>query len=206
VTLRISHFESLYASDPDPWNFDGRWYEQRKHELTVASLPAARYQNCFELGCSNGSLTALLAPRCSQLLAVDAVAAAVDRARERLRPHPQVRVERRHLPEEWPIDRFDLIVVSEFLYYFSVEDLERIRARVEASLLPGGTLVACHWRHPVAEHPVDGDRAQASLNSLPSLRRLARHEELDFLLEVMLKVQPDDGRLSVAAATGVPGA
>ncbi len=206
MTLGISYFESLYASNPDPWSFDGRWYERRKHELTAASLPAARYQNGFELGCSNGHLTALLAPRCSRLLAVDWVEAAVRRARERLHSQPHVLVERRRLPDEWPNDRFDLIVISEFLYYFSGGDLERLLKLVQTSLLPGGALVTCHWRHPVAEHPVDGDRAHASLNSLSNLRRLARHEEQDFLLEVMVNVHPDEGRVSVAAATGVPGA
>lgn len=206
MTLGISYFENLYASNPDPWNFDGRWYERRKHELTAASLPAVRYQNGFELGCSNGHLTALLAPRCSQLLAVDWVEAAVDRARDRLRAHPQVRVEQRRLPDEWPNDRFDLIVISEFLYYFSGDDLERLLQLAQTSLLPGGALVACHWRHPVAEHPIDGDSAHVALNSLSTLRRVALHEEQDFLLEVMLHVHRNDGRESAAAATGVPGA
>jgi hypothetical protein len=39
MTLALSYFEELYATEPDPWNFEQRWYEHRKHGLSVASLP-----------------------------------------------------------------------------------------------------------------------------------------------------------------------
>src|SRR5665213_696736 len=66
-----AYFESMYASDPDPWNFATSSYEQRKYAHTVAALPNEHFCNVFEPGCSIGVLTELLAPRCERLLATD---------------------------------------------------------------------------------------------------------------------------------------
>jgi protein-L-isoaspartate O-methyltransferase len=204
--MALAYFESLYAANPDPWSFETRWYERRKHALTVASLPRPRYQRAFEPACSNGSLSSLLAARCGSLLAVDAIGAAVQRAQRRLADQAQVRVEQRQLPEQWPDGPFDLIVVSEFLYYLSGEYLLSVIERILATLEPSGTLIAVHWRHPVPEHPLSGDTVHASLRSAPGLAGLASHEEEDFLIDVFLRGEGEGQAESVAAATGVPGA
>jgi len=205
VTVALSYFEHLYASHPDPWRFDERWYERRKHALTVASLPRPGYRRAFEPACANGRLTSLLAPRCAQLLAVDAILAPVERARRRLADQPHVQVERRRLPREWPCRSFDLIVLSEFLYYFGPGELSRVLARVRASLEPGGTVLAVHWRHPVAEYPCSGDDVHRRLRSEPGLFTLAHHEEADFLLDVLVTGDGGGPPQSVAAASGLVG-
>jgi chemotaxis methyl-accepting protein methylase len=64
-----------------------------------------------------------------------------------------VRVEQRDITREWPGGRFDLIVLSEILYYFGAHDLEQVLKRAATALDPEGTLLAVHWRHPVAEYP-----------------------------------------------------
>lgn len=53
-----AYFEAMYAGAVDPWDLAGRWYEQRKYALTLASLPRPRYRAAFEPGCSVGVLTA----------------------------------------------------------------------------------------------------------------------------------------------------
>ncbi|MGC1184619.1 MAG: SAM-dependent methyltransferase [Candidatus Dormiibacterota bacterium] len=202
-SLALGYFESLYAANPDPWGFETRWYERRKHALTVASLPQPRYQRAFEPACSNGRLSRLLAPRCTALLAVDVVGAAVERAQRRLRDQVHVKVEQRQLPAQWPAGPFDLIVVSEFLYYLDAVDLETTIERIRATLELDGTLVAVHWRHPVAEYPLTGDAVHHSLGSTPGLALLASHREEDFLLDVFQRAGAQGE--SVARATGVPG-
>jgi SAM-dependent methyltransferase len=191
VTTPLGYFEALYSADPDPWSFETRWYDTRKHALTAAALTRPRYRSAFEPGCSTGRLTALLAPRCEQLLAVDAVPAAVETATARLAPMPHVTVRQARLPAEWPAgDPFDLIVLSELAYYFDDTDLTTLLDRAVDSLGPGGDLVAVHWRWPVAEHFRSGDEVHAALAGRPGLSRLARHEEEDFLLEVFTRVPP----------------
>jgi len=190
VTTPIGYFEGMYAGDPDPWSFETRWYDARKHALTAAAPTRPRYRSAFEPGCSTGRLTALLADRCDHLLAVDAVGAATAAAAARLADRPWVTVRAARLPVQWPAGSFDLIVLSELGYYFDDADLATLLDRAVTALEPGGDLVAVHWRRPVAEHFRSGDDVHAALAALPGLSRQARHEEDDFLLEVFTRVPP----------------
>jgi SAM-dependent methyltransferase len=201
ITLDGGYFDAMYAESDDPWGFQTRWYEQRKYAISLAMLPAPRYQAAFEPACSIGILTEQLARRSESILACDRVVAAVHAARERTGGLAQVTVEQRALPGDWPDGSFDLIVFSEFLYYFSDTDLDHLLSRAVASLAPGGTLLAVHWRHPVTEHPRSGDEVHAILGRWPGLAQLASHRERDFLADVYLR--GDGPATSVAAATGL---
>ncbi|MEA3086939.1 MAG: hypothetical protein QOC89_4636 [Paraburkholderia sp.] len=180
------YFDELYKSSDDPWNLREGWYERRKRSLTLALLPRPRYRNAFEPGCANGELTAELATRCDALLAADLHETAVRLARERVAGMPQVRVEQRTVPLQWPVDAgpFDLIVISEFAYYLDSADLETLAARIAASLTTDGTLLACHWRRPFAEALESADTAHALFDARCGLSRLAHHDEADLLIDV----------------------
>ena len=103
------------------------------------------------------------------------------------------------LPLEWPSGRFDLIVLSEIGYYWSRADLRMAARKALTSLSQDGVLVACHWRHPVAEYPGNAEDVHAELRSLPGLRLLARHDEEDFFLDVLVRSDAP----SVARAAGI---
>jgi len=201
------YFARMYQHNDDPWQLGTRWYEQRKYALTTAALPRARYRSAFEPACSVGALSAQLADRCDQLLSCDRSPRAVATARGRLADRPHVRVEQRILPEQWPTGAFDLIVLSEFLYYFDDPGGQALLRLATESLEPGGTLVAVHWRHPVADHSRSGDAVHASLAAAPGLVRIAGHSEPDFLLDVLVRPGTtgprDPAALSVAAAEGL---
>jgi hypothetical protein len=185
MTLPADHFASMYAADPDPWGFTSRWYERRKYDLTLAALPHPRYARAYEPGCSIGVLTQGLAARCDLLLAEDVAEAAVRAAQERTVGCPGVQVGRRAVPEEWPEGRWDLVVVSELAYFLDAADRELLWRRVEDSLLPGGTLLAVHWRPAVDGWPATGDQVHAELRRREGWTSLARHEEPDLLLDVL---------------------
>jgi SAM-dependent methyltransferase len=201
ATLSQGYFDGLYASSPDPWEFETRWYEARKYALSLALLPAERYGAAFEAGCSIGVLTERLAPRCGRLLACDGAATAVRLATVRTASLTNVTVERRVIPRDWPPGRFDLIVFSEFLYYFGGGDLGRVLDLGAAALRRGGNMLAVHWRHPVAEYPRSGGDVHRALRSHPGLTRLVGHQEPDFLAEVYTPA--GDRAVSVAAAEGL---
>ena len=204
-TLDRGHFDGLYDQSADPYGFTSRWYETRKYALSLAMLPWPRYRRAFEPGCSIGVLTAQLAPRCEALLSCDGSAAAVATAQQRTAQFPQVTVEQRLVPADWPAAEFDLIVLSELLYYLSDEDLARTTALAVDSLAEGGTLLAVHWRRPVPFHPQTGDGAHAALARRPELTLLADHREPDFLAQVYLRAPAgaDPAELSVATAEGL---
>jgi SAM-dependent methyltransferase len=192
MTLPGSYFADLYHGSADPWGFRDRWYERRKRAITMASLPDRHYTRCFEAGCSIGLVTKELAQRCDWVLAVDASEAAVQHAARAVDEFPHALVEQRMLPEQWPgDDRFDLVVLSEVGYYFDANDLSIVLDSAVGSLVPAGVLLACHWRHPVADHPLPGDAVHAAIATRPELVRSVHHAEADFLLEVFtLGAQP----------------
>lgn len=142
-----AYFEQIYQ-EPDPFQYRNRWYEARKRALTLACLPRLRYRNAWELGCSNGVLTAELAARCEALLATDLSEAALAEAALSTHDLPHVRLQQASHPEQWPTGRFDLIVVSEIGYYLAPQDVVTLAAQLRGSLTEDGLLLACHWLHP----------------------------------------------------------
>ena len=198
-SLPLDYFDRMYAANADPWDFAGRWYEERKRAITLASLPRPRFRRAFEPGCSVGLLTEQLAARCDELLASDVSLVAVEAARSRLANQPRAHVERRRVPSDWPDGDFDLIVVSEIAYYCSESDAGELGRAVSRSLTEDGVLVLCHWLHPVDDYPLTGVTAQRLVVEASGLDSLARHQEADFVLDVMAR----PGTPSVAAAEGL---
>lgn len=186
MSSSATYFNELYRQSDDPWKLREGWYESRKRSLTLALLPRPRYRSAFEPGCANGELTIELAKRCDTLLAADLHERAVQLARERVADAPQVRVEQRMVPREWPTEAgpFDLIVISEFAYYLDSAELETLASRIAASLTTDGTLLACHWRRPFAEALESADAAHALFDARCGLTRLAHHDEADLLIDV----------------------
>jgi SAM-dependent methyltransferase len=167
--LERDYFEALYAERDDPWDFETSPYEAAKYDATLDALGTRRFGRALEAGCSIGVLTARLAGRCDALLAVDVSERAVEKARARLAGLPQVRVERRTLPDDLPAGPFDLIVCSEVLYYWSRALLTATVPALAGALAPGGSLLAVHWRPPTRTYPLLGDEVHDLL-----AERLAR--------------------------------
>lgn len=162
MTLPDRYFEDVYAASDDPWQFETSPYEAAKYARTLAALPRDHYGRALEVGCSIGVLTARLAVRADALLSVDVNEKALGRARARLAAQPEgarVTFARRRLPEDLAAlgGPFDLVVLSEVLYYLSPEDLERTLDGLLERLAPGGTLLLVHWTPHVHDYPQTGD-------------------------------------------------
>ncbi|MFJ9530106.1 class I SAM-dependent methyltransferase [Streptomyces cyaneofuscatus] len=199
-----TYFDAMYGSAEDPWSLTERWYERRKYDLTVAALPLPRYRRAFEPGCSVGELTRRLADRCDTVLACDRVESAVGTARRRTAALPNVSVHRMLLPEEWPEGSFDLVVLSELLYYLDEMTLDTVLERTVSSLEPEGTLVTVHWNHPVEEHLTTGDGIAKRVAAQPGLVLAADHREEDFVLQVHRRTTAEGSRpAGVAAREGL---
>jgi 2-polyprenyl-3-methyl-5-hydroxy-6-metoxy-1,4-benzoquinol methylase len=141
---RKSYFESFYAKYADPWCYDTSRYEIDKRADTLSFLRAS-YDRACEIGCSNGVLTEQLAPRCKVLVAVDIAEAAVAQAQSRLASYPQVEVMRRHLPHQDLDGTFDLLVLSEMLYFLSPPELAALAALAARRVVPGGDLIIVNY-------------------------------------------------------------
>ena len=173
-SLPPEYFEAIYAADPDPWRFESSDYERDKYAETLAALGGRHFSSGFEVGCSIGVLTRSLAARCERLLAVDVADAALERARERCRDLAHVRFARTRVPAEWPVGAFDLIVLSEVLYYLSPDDIGATAASVLSGLSSDGVVLLVHFTEPT-NYPVSGDQAvqlfaAAAGNALSAVR------------------------------------
>jgi SAM-dependent methyltransferase len=184
VAPGTDYFDAMFQRSDDPWSFKTRWYEARKRALTMASLPQARYASAYEPGCANGELSLELAGRCDRLLCSDGVARAVELARQRLAGQDHVRVVQSWVPASWPDERFDLIVISELGYFLTADALDNVAARVRSSLLPGGTVVSCHWRWPIDGCELTGDVVSTRLTAALNLPLHTSVLDRDFRLDL----------------------
>lgn len=182
MTTPASYFERIHRSD-DPFGYRTRWYEQRKRDLLMAVLPRLRFGHAWEIGCSNGELTAALAGRCDLVLATDVSPAAVALARSRTSDLAHVHVRQARHPDTWTAGEFDLIVLSEVGYYFDAADMRTVAVRIAASRTSQGVVVACHWLHPFAEASSSANSVHETLAGVLGPPQM-KYVDADFRLEV----------------------
>ena len=186
-TLKPDYFDDVYAANADPWGFESSSYEQAKYADTLHSLPREFYPSAFEIGCSLGVLTAHLAPRCGRLLAVDGSEAPLVRARERCQALPQVEIAQMLVPDIFPDEPFDLIMLSEVGYYWSPKDFARAQTEILAHLAPSGQLMLVHWTPPVHDYPLTGDEVHEAFLVMEGLKPLNGHRKETYRLDVLEK-------------------
>ena len=157
-TLRPEYFDALYTADPDPWKFAASPYERDKYALTLDAMPQARYRSALEVGCSIGVLTRSLASRCDALVAIDAAQTPLVEARRRCAICRACASSTCSCLSNGRSGDFELILLSEVVYYFSREDVGRLAARVANSVAKGGSVILVHWTGPT-NYPLSGDEA-----------------------------------------------
>jgi trans-aconitate methyltransferase len=177
------YFEALYYRDPDPWRFETSPYEQAKYAATLACLPHEHYRQGLELGCSIGVLTEKLIHRVDSLTAVDTSALALARAQQRLEGKAHVRWIRAHLPDGHWQGEYDLVFLSEVLYYLDHDALRVLGERLSDYTVAGASILAVHWTGPTdypltAQAAVDGfEHALSQMHCV--LRQSTDHYRID---------------------------
>ena len=157
-SLDRAYFDSLYAADPDPWGFETSAYEAAKYEETLKVVARETVARGFEMGCSIGVLTVGLASLCDHLVATELSPGALDQARRRCAGRANVEFRLATAVADGLEGPFDLILLSEVVYYWEARDLETVAAAIRSSLTPGGRLVLVHWLGPT-DYPHSADDA-----------------------------------------------
>lgn len=176
MTRDAASFDALYRDKGDPWDYETSAYEAEKYRRCLALLPRERYRHGLEIGSSIGVMSALLAQRCETLLGLDFAPTAVATARQR--GIANARFEVGAVPEDWPEGMWDLIVLSEVLYYLPSEAaLERTLACVERGLAPAGDCLVVGYTG-TTETRLDavevGERLLAALSAARPQHRVLR--------------------------------
>ncbi len=138
-------WNNLYSTAHDPFGFDTSGYERGKFADTLEALQTRHYSSALEVGCSVGTFTEMLAPRCDRLLALDIAEAAVQRTNARCASFPHVRAKRAAIPADLPDGPFDLIICSDVLYYLTPRALVDAVGFMGATIPGGGTFLALHY-------------------------------------------------------------
>lgn len=188
-SLEESYFNDVYSRRDDPWDFETSDYERKKYQATIGALTKERYNNAFEIGCSIGVLSELLAARCHKLLSVDVSDLPLEKARRRLKDHAQVTVIKMTVPAEFPQTVFDLTVLSEVGYYWSLTDLHRAQQLITDHLQPEGQLLLVHWTPFVPDYPLTGDQVHdyflAQAAEKGTFKHLLKQREENYRLDLL---------------------
>ena len=175
--------DAMYRRDPDPWRFRTSAYEAGKYDATLAALGPGGLGAVLEVGCSIGVLSARLAARADALLGIDVSPLAVEAARAQAPPRACFRV--MEAPDAWPAGRFDLVVLSEVLYFLAPGAVDRLAARVAGSLSARGRVLLVNWLGPT-EQALSGaqarDRFLAAWPGTPPQARRERHDGFEIVV------------------------
>jgi hypothetical protein len=130
----------------------------------------------------------MMATRCDAVVAADIVEEPLHAARSLCNDLPWVRFERLRIPAEWPDGRFDLIVLSEVLYFLDPSDVATVAARALAALDTDGVVLSVNWRGH-GDDPCGGDEAATIfLNQTEQALRVAsRYHTASYRIDLLVR-------------------
>ncbi len=164
-SLDVAYFDEIYDASPDPWGFADSPYETAKYAHTIEALGSERAASALEVGCSIGVLTQRLANVCDSLVATELAHAPLEAARRRCATLSHVSFRQVAAPADSFAGSFDLIILSEVVYYWDDADLARVAMAMERALLPGGRVLMVHWLGET-DYPKSADDAVNGLRAL----------------------------------------
>jgi SAM-dependent methyltransferase len=145
-TYDQASYAKYIAAHPDPWGYSSGWASaltERKFQVAIEMLSelGRNFDRALEIGCAQGGMTERLAPLCKELLAVDFVPVALERARARCHGS-NISFTRWDLKVDPVPGQFDLIVITDVLGAFGGRrDVRRARDKLVAALTPRGYLL-----------------------------------------------------------------
>lgn len=187
--VSVPDFDAVYRRDPDPWQVRSSRYEQRKLEIVLASLGRATYERAWDPACGVGELVLRLAQRCGSVLATDASPVAVEITRRHTSGEPRIDVREAVLPanaDPRSAASFDLMVLSEFLYYLDADARSETLALLDAVRSPRAEVMSLHWRHQPGDAWLSGADTQAEITDTLTGRgwqHTVHHDDVDFVLD-----------------------
>lgn len=159
---RARRFDALYRDEPDPWRVSSSEYERAKYEATLSALGSWRFSSVLEAGCGIGVLSRRLALRADRLLGIDVSEVALASARRLNGDLAHVEFARAEIPRQWPAPgrgtAYDLVVLSEILYFLDAGEVVEMATLCVRDVAPGGACLLVNWTGP-CDLALDGDAA-----------------------------------------------
>ena len=114
--IDIAGFENKFRANIDPWDYAHSHFERAKRGVLLRACGPSKHGRVLELGCAIGETTRGLARLSLHLIAVDASPTALKEAVRRFRPAGAFAFNAPSYPGN-AARAFDLIVISELIYY-----------------------------------------------------------------------------------------
>ncbi|MBI4056947.1 MAG: methyltransferase domain-containing protein [Elusimicrobia bacterium] len=117
--LNRRKFERLFHSRKDPYRYGTLEFERRRYDLMLRFIGDRHYLNALEVGCAEGHFTEKLFTFCQNITTMDVSETAIERARKKFENNSHIQIIQANI-RDWfpkPISSFNLIVLSEVLYY-----------------------------------------------------------------------------------------
>jgi len=143
------------------------------------------YSSLIEVGCGEGSLLTRLVARLGRDVTALGIDIAADPGRSFVGDRARVTFCQATVAEiAGAGNRFDLVVVSEVLYYWPKDVMLAALRRFEEILAPGGALLAVHWRKETKTYPLQGDEVHELLLRYTRLANTATITESEYRLDL----------------------
>ena len=171
--ITLDGFEAKFRDNPDPWQTFSSRYEAAKREALRHVIGPGRHGRALELAAGNGSNTAMIANAALRLDVCEGTPSGTALIRHKFGADPRISVHCTDLAEPFPASRYDLIVISEVLYYLDDTAFARLARETARTLRPGGRLVLAHHGERFPDAARDGRTSHRHfLRRLPiSLRK-----------------------------------
>ena len=186
-------FDILYTQRPDPWGSILSFYQQQKYKTLLSFISSRRYSNAIDIGCGLGLFTRQLAGVADHVLGIDISETAIREACRLSNGASSIRFQCNNLYDLRADEPFDLVIISDVLYYLSPFSDERIKAArsvIERFLTPKGILLlADHYFFGFDKNSKVTRRIHDSFLGTESLR-LVKEKISPFYLTSVFESQP----------------
>ncbi len=137
--------EAFYKTRSNPWD-----REETNEQVTAALglLDNRKFGRCLDVGTGLGHFAGTASKFCGECTALDISNVSLKRARERLGHLPNITFEQGNIRTWEPIEKFDLIILGEVLYYLGDGFMKRgfmeTLRKIAGMLNSGGEILLTH--------------------------------------------------------------
>lgn len=139
------YFELKYIRN-NPYRVNGSFYDIEQCNRAVEIIKGRRYSSILEIGCGNGYLLERYSSLSDRVIVTDISRLALKRAKERLKGKKHIEFRQSDLLKEDINEKFDLVICSEVLYYFTLDQLKGVVPKILNYIKKDGNLLSIHIR------------------------------------------------------------